>query len=213
MLASIAAGRVAIASRRIFLAPVAHVEGGADALVAILESDALPSCLTEPTLDEAQRRQALLTSISNCSRNPCYLAASVLCWYCHALVNGGFVAWVIYIWSLDGCACQWGFRSVGHWSFFLLPVLTSNNNISPPRLLLYFVSFSSGDVRLTRVILVPVIKDRPKLKQNLLARPPFRFIWDVAARVADATGFAAHLFDDEPADMVNQMQLREILLS
>jgi hypothetical protein len=42
---------------------------------------------------------------------------------------------------------------------------------------------SSGDIRLTRALLGPLLGNKPRLTKTLLTRPPFRFIWDIVAKV------------------------------
>lgn len=53
----------------------------------------------------------------------------------------------------------------------------------------------------TVAALEPLLQGRPRLTQELLARPPFRYLTDVVSQLQGRTGFpAAGLFGPEAAD-------------
>jgi TRAF3-interacting protein 1 len=53
------------------------------------------------------------------------------------------------------------------------------------------------------------IIERPQLTRRLLARPPFKFIHDIAMEVMRATGFGDTLFGDEDRN-ASFLSVREI---
>lgn len=57
-------------------------------------------------------------------------------------------------------------------------------------------------VTVTQANLGAVIK-RPKLTDQLLQKPPFRFLHDIVSEVSKATGFAEGLYDEDEKKSAN----------